>query len=275
MYVIKRNGTLEKFDPQKIIRTCLRAGVDEKTAVEIEREVEDEIYNRISSEELYKIVMQKLRRIERSHAYLYRLKEAVAEIQPFAFEKYTKIILESIGYDATWNVIIQGKCVDHQVDVVAKKSGKMFLVECKRHVNPHRFCGLGVGLQVQARLEDIMDGYKSRVNNYKFDQAWIFTNTKFSEHIIKYANAKRIILTGWNYPSGKGLQYLCQKKQTLPVTLLPISSKIKAKLQEKDIITLMDFISSGKRKLMSAGLDAGRIDSLRRTAAKIMLESEK
>ncbi len=270
MYVIKRNGELEKFDPNKIVRTCLRVGLDEKSAQEVAREVKSEIYNRIPAEELYKIVMGKLRKIERSHAYLYRLKEAVAEIEPFAFEKYTKTILESIGYDATWNVIIQGKCVDHQVDVVAKKDGNLYLVECKRHVNPHRFCGLGVGLQVQARLEDIRDGYKLSVNKYNFYRAWIFTNTKFSEHIIKYANAKKILLTGWNYPDGNGLQNLSQLEKTLPVTLLPISSNLKAHLQEKNIITLYEFMSASMRALSSLGIDGKRASSLKKVAGKII-----
>ena len=270
MYVIKRNGELEKFDPNKIVRTCLRVGLDEKSAQEVAREVKGEIYNRIPAEELYKIVMEKLRKIERSHAYLYRLKEAVAEIEPFAFEKYTKTILENIGYDATWNVIIQGKCVDHQVDVVAKKDGNLYLVECKRHVNPHRFCGLGVGLQVQARLEDIRDGYKLGMNKYDFDRAWIVTNTKFSEHIIKYANAKKILLTGWNYPDGNGLQTLSQMEKTLPVTLLPISSNLKVRLQEKNIITLYEFMSASSRVLSSLGIDERRASSLKKMAGRII-----
>ncbi len=270
MYVLKRDGRLEKFNREKIIKTCLRAGVPIDVAKEIAENVKREIYNRIPTEELYKIVLSHLRRFERSHAYLYRLKESVAELEPTAFEKFTKLILESLGYNAIWNVIIDGKCVDHQVDVVAEKDSKKYLIECKRHVNPHRFCGLGVGLQVQARLEDILDGFKEGKNKYNFYKAWIFTNTKFSEHIIRYADAKGILLTGWRYPENNGLEEIVQENKLLPVTLLPVANNIKLKLQEKEIITLNDFLAARSRKLEKCGISENRISSLRRIASEML-----
>ena len=270
MYVIKRDGRLEKFDMMKIIHTCSRSGVPEDVARNIAKEVQNEIYNRIPSEEVYKIVLEKLKKFQRSNAYLYKLRDAVSYIEPTAFEKFTKRILDSMGYKSIWNMIIQGKCIDHQVDVVAEKESKKYLVECKRHTNPHRFCGLGVGLQVQARLEDILDGYKRGMNKYNFYRAWIFTNTKFSEHIIKYASAKNILLTGWRYPQGNGLENLIQKSHLLPITLLPISKSLKITLQINNIITLKDFISSKRRTLERLGISDNRINSLKKLSQDML-----
>ncbi len=269
-YIIKRDGRLERFDTGKIIRTCQRVGVPEDVAYNIAKEVKNEIYNRIPSEEVYKIVLNKLRRFERSNAYLYKLRDSVAFIDPTAFEKFTEKIFDFMGYKSTWNVIIKGKCVEHQVDVIAEKDNRKYLVECKRHTNPHRFCGLGVSLQVEARLEDVLDGYKSGMNKYNFYRAWIFTNTKFSEHAIRYSNAKNIILTGWNYPESHGLEYLIQKSHLVPITVLPMSGALKSRLQERNVITLEDFISVRRSFLEKIGLSENKIGSLKKVSQQIL-----
>jgi transcriptional regulator NrdR family protein len=45
--VIKRGGKLEPFQPQKIIKACIAAGVDEKTAREIARRISRRVHDRI------------------------------------------------------------------------------------------------------------------------------------------------------------------------------------------------------------------------------------
>jgi hypothetical protein len=158
-----------------------------------------------------------------------------------SFERYTKTVLEQHGWKCSWNQIIVGRSVEHQVDVVAQKGDEAFVVECKRHFNPHRWCGLDVMLQVQARLEDLRDGSLDQKNKYRWVGAWIWTNTKFSEHAKTYAVAKALRMTGWR--SGEfGLERLVEDKKVWPVTMLRLDLMTKAKLLSSHVVTVQDVL---------------------------------
>ena len=277
-YVIKADGRREEFRPEKIERTCLRAGVSRKQAREISKEIEKLVYDGITTRRIYQMVLKKLERIEEisKPAYYYRLRKAMAEIDAESFEKFVKELLACHGFECEWNKIIPGASVEHQVDVVAKKGSDLFLVECKRHVNPHRYCGLGVVLQVEARLEDIKDGYKRSINKYDFTKAWIVTNTKFSEHAKRYAKAKGILLTGWSYPRRrrKSLELMIEEKRLFPTTILKASSPVKKRLLKNGYITLFDILISPEGRLEKAmGISREKIHDLVLQARKLVEDS--
>lgn len=255
MMVTKADGSTEEFDPEKIIATCMRAGTTREIAKKIARKVQESISEGTTTGEIYHLTIKELKKIGEKHAMLFRLREAIAAMDSESFELYTVRILEASGYKCRWNRIIQGKCIEHQVDIIARGSGT-YLVECKKHTNPHRFCGLGVVLQVQARLEDLEDGYKGGMNKINFSQAWIFNNTRFSDHARIYGNAKNIRLTGWKTHDKFSLETMIERKKIYPVTIL--NSKA-CSLLGKRIITLQDFAKADKallRKLLGKDMDA-------------------
>lgn len=237
--VTKFDGRREEFDREKIVRTCLRVGVSREGALKIAESIEKSAFDGISTSEIYSSVKKELSRFEKTTAMVYGLREAVSSMDPKIFEIYVKKLLEASGYKCEYDRIIPGLCVEHQVDVIATK-GTEHLVECKRHHNPHRFCGLGVCLQVQARLEDIMDGYRSGANKENFSRAWIITNTKFSDHAKKYANAKKIKLTGWKYPDKESFEILADSARAYPVTMLKAKKETIDRLISSGIITIHD-----------------------------------
>ena len=191
MLVTKFNGRKEEFQKEKIINTCVRAGASQDVAQKIANEIEGKAYDGITTKEIYAMIKKLLDSYETIAGRVYTLREAIANLDPMIFEIFVKRILENYGYICEYNKIIRGLAVEHQVDIVARtKEQELILVECKRHRNPHRFCGLDTCLQVYARLEDILDGVKNNLNIYEFNHAWIITNTKFSEHAKQYAKAK-------------------------------------------------------------------------------------
>ena len=237
--VTKFDGRREEFSREKIIHTCLRVGASHEKASSIADKIEKILYEGITTREIYDAVKKELASHEKTMAAVYGLREYVSAMDPVIFEKFVQKILEAHGYKCEYNKLIEGMCVEHQIDIVASNE-KRYLVECKRHTNPHRFSGLGVCLQVEARLEDVREGFENKKNNFRFDNAWIITNTKFSEHAKKYAAAKSIRLTGWRYPDESSFEKMIDEKKLYPINVLKAKKDVADKLVNNGIITIQD-----------------------------------
>lgn len=252
MFVLKADGRKEEFSQEKIIATCVRSGVAADAAKSIAKKVAASVQNGMTTHKIYTMILDELDKVGDSSIFM--LRESIANLDPVSFELFTKKVLEAHGYRCTWNKLIKGAHVEHQVDVIAAKE-KTYLVECKRHFNPHRFTGLNICLQVEARLNDIIAGGKSGKNNYNFDAAWVVTNTKFSDHAKMYAKGVGIRLTGWRYEEQYSLEKLVHAKKVLPVTILKTDVSVQRGLLNKKIITLQDLIREkpkiGSRELVS------------------------
>ncbi len=247
MFVIKADGRKEAFNDEKIIQTCLRSGATPETARAIVKKARETFREDVSTHKLYVFIADELDAA--GNATLFLLREAVANLDPTTFELYIKKVLEADGYKCAWNRLVLGRYVEHQVDIIASKE-KTFIVECKRHFNPHRFTGLGICLQVESRLRDIAEGAKVGNNNVKADEAWIVTNTKFSDHAKQYAKGIGIRLTGWKYQEPFSLEGLIERKKVLPVTVLKTDPSVHRLLVRKKIITLNDLLRE-KPKLLN------------------------
>ncbi len=236
MFVIKFDGRKEDFDKNKVIQTCMNAGVKKEEALPISEKISNRINNGTSTEDIYKMIIDE---INAKQAMLFRLREAISRLDSQSFEIYIKRILENNGYECTWNNILQGRCIEHQIDIIAEKSGNQYLVECKHHRNHHRYLGLGTALQVQARLEDILD--KGHICD-----VWLVTNTKFSEHAKIYSDKKGILLSGWRYKDDLALDKLIHGSRMYPVTLLDTSNDTKRKLLANNMLTISDIAENNK-----------------------------
>jgi len=242
VYVTKANGEQAPFEKEKIIRTCIRSGLPRETAERIADKVASNIYDGISTRKILDQVLKELKEYESHHKAKYDLRRAVADLSPefHEFEKYVTHLFRAHGYKTQWDKIIQGECIEHQIDIVAEKAGKAYLVECKHHVNQHRLCGLGTTLQTWAAFDDIHKG----PNGMKYNKVWLFINTKFSAHSIKYATAKNMILTGWNYPEETALREMISQKSVYPITILELSDKHRDAFANAGIFLLNELVSS-------------------------------
>lgn len=252
-FVTKSDGSKVLFARDKIVATCVRARADTTVAKEIAQLVESTLPDGSTTHQIYDFVIREMEKRSPRAAALFGIRNAIADLDSESFERYTKAILEANGWKCLWNQILQGRASEHQIDVIAQRDGETWVVECKRHFNPHRWCGLDVALQVQARLEDLRDGSSEHKNKYQFAGVWIFTNTKFSEHAKTYANAKAIRMTGWR--SGEfGIEKLVEEKKVWPVTMLKIDLATKSKLLANHIITVNDILTT-KRPLLQNWTD--------------------
>ena len=202
IFVIKYNGKRQLYDRQKVLSSILHSGVQKNKVLEILKKIEGKLYNNIPTKELYQIVSKEIENYGlKQHSRTYRLREALSRLDSSSFEKFVKAFLEKESFKCIWNQKIQGFCIDHQVDVIAEKNNETFFVEVKKHKNFHRDSGLGTVTELWARLEDLQKGFKTGKTDINITNAWLITNTKFSDYAKKYSNCKGLKLLGWRYNS--------------------------------------------------------------------------
>ena len=259
MFVSKADGTTEAFDPSKLTASLRRAGAGEDVVDSISSEVAHELYNGISTTQIYHRAFALLHDYRRGVAARYSLKRAVDEFGPsgFPFEAYLARLFESEGYAAKIDQIVQGGCVEHEVDVVLSKERERVFVEAKFHNNQGYKTDLKVVLYVQARIEDIQKAQSGTPV-----RGLVVTNTKFTAIATKYAACAGLELLGWDYPEGRDLHERIDMAKLYPVTALTTLSKgEKTALLNKKVVLCHD-ISRNSQTLASIGIHGKRADSI-------------
>jgi hypothetical protein len=221
--VVKANGKREAFEPEKLRASLLRSDASSKSADEVLEHIKPELYNGITTEEIYRHAFDILKNIEKPVARKYSLRRAVMELGPtgFPFEDFVAEILKAQGYRTLTRQTVLGGCVPHEVDVVAWNERKLIMIEAKFHNELGTKSDLKVALYVKARFDDL----KENVFNYggidrKITDAWLVTNTKFSTTAIHYAECKNLTLIGWNYPEKGNLEDMIEGEGLHPITCL-------------------------------------------------------
>ena len=102
------------------------------------------------------------------------------------FELFVQVLLMNNGFEVRPGQILRGKCVEHEVDAIARKDGVTFLVEAKHHFSYHALTGLDESRIARAILEDVTEGSLPNITGWKIDRAMIVTNTRYSDHAIHY-----------------------------------------------------------------------------------------
>jgi hypothetical protein len=230
IYIIKSNGERELFDYKKLEESLKKIGTDDAVIKEIIAEVSQELHEGITTREIYKKAYSILKKKQKAVSLRYSLKKAVAELGPtgFPFEKYVAEIFKSQGYETETGVIVKGKCVEHEIDVVAWKEGELIMTEAKFHTDFNLKSDLKVVLYVKARYDDLYGNrYIFGGKERELTEGWIVTNTKFSTTAIQYDQCQpHLKLVGWNYPYGNNLHNMIERAELIPITALTSISTI-------------------------------------------------
>ena len=240
----KRSGESVVFSEEKLLRSLLNSGANESLSRTILDRVKQELYEGISSQEIYNRAFSLLKG---KHGYLasrYKLKKAIYELGPtgFPFEKFISKLLTFSGYHVATNVVLPGSCVNHEIDVVAKKSNLTTLVECKYHGEEGLKCNVKIPLYIQSRFIDVKGAFNANSEN-KLGNAWVVTNTKFTKDAIQYGACIGLYLLSWNYPENDGLKDRIDRLGLYPITVSTLlTEREKQFLLNRDIILCNDLI---------------------------------
>jgi hypothetical protein len=214
--IVKANGQREPYSERKLRHSIQRAGIPLALQEEVVRHIESRLHNDMTSAELYRHIIEFLATSKEPYAKTkYTLKEAIAMLGPsgYPFEDYFAQILESRGYEVKTRQIMKGRCISHEVDVLARRNGKTSMVEAKFHNNPATRTDVHVSMYTKARFDDIRE-------RYSLDDAMIITNTKVTVDAIAYAECVGMKIFSWDYPNEGSLRDAIDEYHLFPVTAL-------------------------------------------------------
>ncbi len=273
LYVTKFDGSRQPFVKEKLINTCLRMNVSLEQAKAIAAEVEKEAFSGIATKQLFGMLLKHLKEYNPAIKHQIDLRTAISLLRPKPdFEQFIGAILKDMGYEIEMNKIVPGRCSEYEIDVIARNAEDTILVEVKHHVNPHEYLGVDVFLENNSVFEDVTDGYKNGVHNYKFNKLLIACNTKISDHSKKYSLCKGIQHIAWKSPKGNSLEGLIESKRLYPITMVKILDKrSQERLGNNGVILLKQLIDSDLDQLrQSTGVNKNKLKELVSVARKIL-----
>ncbi|RZS99700.1 ATP cone domain-containing protein [Aquimarina brevivitae] len=241
--VIKSSGKRAKFSLTKLRSSLKRCGADDHMIDKIVNSVRDELYQGISTKEIYNRAYAMLKKEKHVYASKYKLKKAIYELGPtgFPFEKFVSTILNYSGYKVVLDQQVEGKCVTHEIDVVATKNEKQILVECKFHSEEGRNCDVKIPLYIHSRFQDIL--LQSTAEETKPQECWVVTNTRFTKDALQYGSCVGLYLLSWDYPINDGLKDRIDRLGLYPITVLSLlSNREKQFLLSRNVVPCRQLI---------------------------------
>ncbi|OJW81510.1 MAG: ATPase [Bacteroidetes bacterium 46-16] len=239
-HVTKASGNKAAFSVDQLRHSLLKSGADHKQVASIIEKVIKDSYEGIPTKLIYRKAYSLLKGLPHAEASRYKLKNAILELGPtgFPFEQFIGRLLKHMGYETKVDQMVKGQCVIHEVDVVAQKDQEHFMVECKFHNQKGFNCDVKIPLYISARFWDIEKSWKNMEGHeHKIHQAWVATNTRFSDDAISYGLCSGLRLIGWDYPKGSSLKELIDKYGLHPITSLTTLTKFeKQTLLDQDIV---------------------------------------
>lgn len=243
--VIKSSGEKVKFSLGKLRASLSKSGADNQTVNQIIDKVQEELYNGITTKEIYNRAFALLKKKGSYLASKYKLKKAIYELGPtgYPFERFISAILKYSGYQTRVGEILQGACVTHEIDVVANKNGYTTVIECKFHSEEGRNCNVKVPLYIASRYKDVKSHWDSKPRDTELNEGWLVTNTRFTEDALQYGKCIGLYLLSWDYPKNDGLRDRIDRLGLYPITVSTLlSGREKQFLLSRDIVLFRDLI---------------------------------
>ena len=272
MKVVKYSGDTVDFNSNKLLKSLLKAGANPEQAQHIISTISAQLFDGMATKQIYKMAFALLKKNSNAHAARYNLREAIRMLGPagFYFEKYIARLFESEGYKTKTNLVLQGKCVTHEIDVLIQKDSEMGMVECKFHVGREVASDVKVPMYILSRFNDL----KTKSHPF-FDSkspltsCWIVTNNRFTADAITFANCSGLQLLSWNYPENNCLKSKTDQKKLYPITCLTtLSLAEKEHLLKEDLFLVKDILTHSS-VLNTIGLSPNRIQNVLKEAREL------
>ena len=244
IYVEKSSSEMELFSKKKLALSLERSGATREEIETILDKISVDIYDGISSKEIYKKALTKKKKVNNTSASKYSLKRAIFDLGPtgFPFERLVAALLREKGFKTKVGVILNGACVTHEIDVLAEKEGSVYAIECKFHSDANAVSNVKIPLYINSRFLDIQKQWNTNSKNTThLKQGWLVTNTRFTIDAINYAKCVGLTLLSWDYPLNNGIKDNIDSFDLYPITtLINLSKDEKTTLISKDIILVKE-----------------------------------
>lgn len=237
MLIKKANGETQAFDPGKVRTSLINSGASAELAEKVLDKLLPTLSEGLSTRQIYIRVFLILRSERIKAAYRYKLKQAVLQLGEtgYPFERLIAEVFARQNFDTAVGQFIAGRCIQHEIDVVARRKGDVRYMECKYSTNRLKVLSIKTPLYVQARMLDVISKHDPKGEE---SSGWLVTNMRFSADSIEYAKCSGLKLLGWEYPEGGGLKTEMDRLEIFPITLLHhLNRHQKTLLIERGLVT--------------------------------------
>ncbi|MDA8611423.1 ATP cone domain-containing protein [Candidatus Pacebacteria bacterium] len=264
--ITKGNGIKEPFNPDKLRASLKKANATVFVIDEIVDRISKEMVDGMTTAQIYKKAFEMLKSRAKDSAIKYSLRRSILNLGPtgFPFEEYIAQLFTAKGYKARTGQIMQGKCVSHEVDVVAANKNNFLLTEVKFHNQNGIKTDTKVALYMKARFDDLAtETFKFDGKNRKMTRGLLITNTKFTENSKKYARCVGTFdMISWEYPKKGNLYDLIEETKLHPMTCVPVLSQYdKQELLKRGIVNCSD-LKENTHVLKEIGVSEDKIKEI-------------
>ena len=265
--VVKASGEKEVFSVEKLEMSLRRAGADDQMINEIVDDIESNFDDETTTRKIYSRAFMLLHRNKRIVAARYSLKRAIMEMGPTGhpFEHLVGQLFEHWGYEVKVGQIVEGMCVNHEVDVLFTGDKEQGFVECKYYNSGGKYANVHVPMYILSRVNDIVNKREllSQYYGYVF-HGWVVTNTRFTSDAEKFGIGSGLKLMGWDFPRGNGLKEYIEKYRIFPVTMLTeLTKSDKQQLLAKNIVLCSQLLDlPNDLQYYIPGIDSKKIQKL-------------
>ncbi|MFD2518906.1 restriction endonuclease [Salinimicrobium flavum] len=247
LIITTASGEKARFSSNKVANSLRKSGADEADIRKILSVIKSELYEGITTKEIYNRAFKLLRKKDSLFASRYKLKNAIYELGPtgYPFERFVAAILENSGYNVEVGKIVQGICVPHEIDVIATIQNKKLFIECKFHGDHGRYCDVKIPLYIHSRFRDIENYFKAKKDPEEFfNEGWVVTNTRFTADATKYGKCVNLHLLSWDSPKGNSLKERIDRTGLYPITVSTLlSAREKQFLLSRDVVLCRELIN--------------------------------
>ncbi len=246
--IVKKSGRKEEFSEEKVRASLRQAGVAKPIRDKILKKLKPQLHEGMTTTEIYRLVYDWLREERNYLAASYDLKQAIMALGPtgYPFEKFLAGILARYDYEVDWRRVIEGECVEHEIDIVAcgraqalfADQPSSYMIECKFHNRGGIKTDVKDALYIYARFLDVAKTeWELGEGQYTFDYPMLATNTKLTGQAKRYCRCRDIKMLAWDYPKEHCLARLVEGSLLQPTTCLTsIGKKEKQKLLQKNFV---------------------------------------
>jgi hypothetical protein len=237
--IIKSSGEKMLFSLDKLRKSLKHSGADHNLVEQIVSKVKEELYEGITTNEIYNRAYAILKKNKSVFASKYKLKKAIYELGPtgFPFERFVAAILSHTGYNTSVNQHLSGNCVNHEIDVIAEKNNTTTIIECKFHSEEGRNCNVKIPLYIHSRYNDVKAHWETLKNKNALDAGWVVTNTRFTADALAYGKCVGLYLLSWDFPKNEGLKDRIDRLSLYPITVSTLlTNREKQFLLSRDIV---------------------------------------
>lgn len=248
--VIKATGQVEPFSEEKLRYSIHRAGIPDEIQNQVIHHIKERLYENIPTSEIYRHITEFLVQTNKSHVKAkYSLKQAIMDLGPtgYPFEDFIEEVLKQQGYSTKVRTLLQGSCINHEIDILAEKDGKAIAVEAKFHNGSGTRTDVHVALYTHARFNDV------KARNH-IQESWVITNTKATVDAMNYASCVGMKIISWNYPEGGSLRDMVEKAKLTPLTTLTSLSDAQKQILMQNHIVLCKEIIDNPQSISTLGL---------------------